>query len=223
MDIWPSLLTYTHKYSVVECTLCFNTDTVHKFTCHFAAQDTCTLRTIHLITADLILPPTESLTRSLTHSLIYSHSFSAQGLLQCVQSLPSASSLLPSLWSHEAVRVFCDGVSRERDYLWFHEAIRLLEFQMAKSLGLQEEGGGHKEFVTLTSLPLDHQSAKDSRESGLTAVPKVRTYVCVTLHSITLPLALRHSHFTFTFTLSPSHSLSTPFLVGFSFSTEGVE
>ena len=158
---------------MVECTLCFYTDTVHRLTCHFATQDTCTLRTIHLITADLILPPTESLT--------HSHSFSAQGLLQCVQSLPSASSLLPSLWSHEAVRVFCDGVSRERDYLWFHEVIRPLEFQMAKSLGLQEEGSGHKEFVTLTSLPLDHQSAKDTRESGLTAVPKVRTYVCVTL------------------------------------------
>lgn len=113
----------------------------------------------------------------------YCCSLTTQGLLQCVQSIPSASSLLPSLWSHEAVRVFCDGVSRERDYLWFHEVLRPLECQIAKSLGLQMEGNGCREFVVLTSLPLDHQSVKEARESGLTAVPKVLC-ICMTLAAV---------------------------------------
>ena len=69
--------------------------------------------------------------------------------------------------------MFCDGVSREQDYLSFHAVLRPLEDQMTKSLGLQVEASGLREFVVLTSLPLDHQSVKDARESGLTAVPKV--------------------------------------------------
>ena len=69
--------------------------------------------------------------------------------------------------------MFCDGVSRERDYLWFHEVLEPLECQMAQSLGFQVKDSELREFMVLTSLPLDHQSVKDARESGLTAVPKV--------------------------------------------------
>ena len=136
----------------------------------------------------------------------YCCSLTTQGLLQCIQSIPSSSSLLPSLWSHEAVRVFCDGVSRERDYLWFHEVLRPLESQIAKILGLQVEGNGRREFVVLTSLPLDHQSVKEARESGLTAVPKV---LCVHLHDFSScawqASLLTHRHHL------PSPILSPPF------------
>jgi energy-coupling factor transporter ATP-binding protein EcfA2 len=92
-----------------------------------------------------------------------------QGLHQCLQSVPHAAVLLPSLWIHEGVRVFCDSVSRERDYMWFHTKVNHLS-QDIESEDIDVEID--MDFIAVTSLPLVHKSMS-VHDSDLNAVKKV--------------------------------------------------
>ena len=113
--------------------------------------------------------------------------------------------------------MYCDGMSRERDYVWFYDVLRPLECQMAKSLGLQVEESGCREFLLLTSLPLDHQSVKEAREPGLTAVPRVCVHVCICVTGVwqysTIGTVCQH-HPTSSFLLTPvPFSLPSPLFI----------